>query len=172
MNVLIYWIATIGLVLFGQVYGGGNTSSIRAAAPAIIVFAPILFFIFTSFGLKGTSSFFRRLFGQRLTQHDREVLDKTVSLGFLLGGVGMVMGTILTMENLANPSELGRGIALSFVSALYGAVPAILIIPLDHISKTQKKSSSKSALYSIFTAIFVYFSVFVVLYAQSGALQI
>jgi chemotaxis protein MotA len=44
-----------------------------------------------------------------------------------IGILGAVMGLIHVMENLADPSLLGKGIATAFVSTIYGVASANLI---------------------------------------------
>jgi len=47
------------------------------------------------------------------------------------GIIGAVMGLIHVMENLADPSKLGAGIAVAFVATIYGVVSANLVfLPL------------------------------------------
>src|SRR5581483_894701 len=47
------------------------------------------------------------------------------------GIIGAVMGLIHVMENLADPSKLGSGIATAFVATVYGVLSANLIfLPL------------------------------------------
>jgi len=45
-----------------------------------------------------------------------------------MGIVGAVMGLIHTMQNLAQPADLGNGIAVAFVATLYGVGAANLIL--------------------------------------------
>ncbi|MCX7945579.1 MAG: flagellar motor protein [Hydrogenophilus sp.] len=49
-----------------------------------------------------------------------------------IGIIGAVLGLIHVMENLADPSQLGKGIAVAFVATVYGVYSANLIyIPLS-----------------------------------------
>ncbi len=48
-----------------------------------------------------------------------------------IGIIGAVMGLIYVMQNLADPSELGAGIAIAFVATIYGvALANIIFIPI------------------------------------------
>ncbi len=49
-----------------------------------------------------------------------------------IGIIGAVLGLIHVMENLADPSQLGQGIAVAFVATIYGVASAnLLYIPLS-----------------------------------------
>jgi len=55
-----------------------------------------------------------------------------------IGIIGAVMGLIHVMENLADPSKLGAGIATAFVSTIYGVGLANLIfLPISNKLKSQ-----------------------------------
>lgn len=48
-----------------------------------------------------------------------------------IGIIGAVMGLIYVMRNLADPSELGAGIAIAFVATIYGVAFAnLLLLPI------------------------------------------
>ncbi|MCP4002959.1 MAG: flagellar motor protein [bacterium] len=60
-----------------------------------------------------------------------------------LGILGAVLGLIQVMENLADPSKLGSGIAVAFVSTVYGVGTANLIfLPIAGKMKTQIEAES------------------------------
>ena len=48
-----------------------------------------------------------------------------------IGIIGAVMGLIHVMNNLADPSKLGGGIATAFVATIYGIGFANLLVPAD-----------------------------------------
>jgi len=53
-----------------------------------------------------------------------------------VGIIGAVMGLIQVMENLADPSKLGHGIAVAFVATIYGVGLAnLLLIPIANKMK-------------------------------------
>ncbi len=55
-----------------------------------------------------------------------------------MGIIGAVMGLMAVMENLADPSHLGPGIAGAFVSTIYGIASAnLLLLPLAGKLKNQ-----------------------------------
>ena len=55
-----------------------------------------------------------------------------------IGILGAVLGLIHVMENLADPSKLGSGIAVAFVATIYGVAFAnIIFLPIANRLKTQ-----------------------------------
>lgn len=61
-----------------------------------------------------------------------------------IGIIGAVMGLIHVMENLADPTQLGQGIAVAFVATIYGVAFAnLLALPignkLKHIVQRQSR---------------------------------
>jgi chemotaxis protein MotA len=67
-------------------------------------------------------------------EHDEEpanVLEAAAGYAPTLGILGAVLGLIHVMENLAAPGKLGSGIAVAFVSTVYGVGSAnLLFLPL------------------------------------------
>jgi chemotaxis protein MotA len=62
-----------------------------------------------------------------------------------LGILGAVLGLIHVMENLADPSKLGAGIAVAFVATVYGVGSANLIfLPLANKLRTVARSAALS----------------------------
>lgn len=54
-----------------------------------------------------------------------------------IGILGAVLGLIHVMENLADPTKLGGGIAVAFVATIYGVGAAnLLFLPIAHKLKT------------------------------------
>ncbi|MFI5303787.1 MAG: flagellar motor protein [Nitrospiria bacterium] len=59
------------------------------------------------------------------------------------GIIGAVMGLIHVMENLADPSKLGAGIAVAFVATIYGVLSANLIfLPIGNKLKLRARLES------------------------------
>lgn len=60
-----------------------------------------------------------------------------------IGIIGAVMGLIQVMQNLADPSRLGSGIATAFVATIYGVGLAnLLLLPLANKLKTHAHTES------------------------------
>lgn len=50
-----------------------------------------------------------------------------------IGIIGAVMGLIFVMSNLADPSQLGAGIAIAFVATIYGvALANLVLLPISN----------------------------------------
>ena len=61
-----------------------------------------------------------------------------------IGIIGAVMGLIHVMQNLADPSKLGSGIATAFVATIYGVGLAnLFLLPMSAKLKTQSENISK-----------------------------
>lgn len=67
-------------------------------------------------------------------QRDIDAVKVYASMGGYaptIGIIGAVMGLIYVMRNLADPAELGAGIAIAFVATIYGvAVANLLLLPI------------------------------------------
>ena len=67
-------------------------------------------------------------------QRDQDAVKFYESMGGYaptIGIIGAVMGLIYVMKNLAEPSELGAGIAVAFVATIYGIASAnLLLLPI------------------------------------------
>lgn len=67
-------------------------------------------------------------------QRDQDAIKFYSSMGGYaptIGIIGAVMGLIYVMRNLADPSELGAGIAIAFIATIYGvAVANLLFLPI------------------------------------------
>ena len=61
-----------------------------------------------------------------------------------IGIIGAVMGLIHVMNNLADPSKLGSGIATAFVATIYGVGFAnLLFLPMANKLKSQIHSQTQ-----------------------------
>jgi chemotaxis protein MotA len=67
-------------------------------------------------------------------QRDQDAVKFYTSMGGYaptIGIIGAVMGLIYVMRNLADPSELGAGIAVAFIATIYGvAIANLLFLPI------------------------------------------
>ncbi|MDX9752286.1 MAG: flagellar motor protein [Flavobacteriales bacterium] len=72
--------------------------------------------------------------------HDMQAANIYASMGGYtptIGIIGAVMGLIQVMNNLADPSQLGHGIAVAFVATIYGVGAAnLLLIPIANKLKS------------------------------------
>ncbi|MDH1103138.1 flagellar motor protein [Pseudomonas mosselii] len=89
-----------------------------------------------------------------LTQETRDIQAAKVfeSMGGYaptIGIIGAVMGLIHVMGNLADPSQLGNGIAVAFVATIYGVASAnLILLPIANKLKaiTQRQSRYREML--------------------------
>ena len=84
-----------------------------------------------------------------LTQESRDIQAAKVfeSMGGYaptIGIIGAVMGLIHVMGNLADPSQLGSGIAVAFVATIYGVASAnLILLPVANKLKAQVMRQSR-----------------------------
>jgi chemotaxis protein MotA len=80
-------------------------------------------------------------------QHDMQAAKVFESMGGYsptVGIIGAVMGLIHVMQNLADPSKLGSGIATAFVATIYGVGLAnLFLLPFAAKLKTQTQNITK-----------------------------
>jgi chemotaxis protein MotA len=80
-------------------------------------------------------------------QHDIQAAKVFEGMGGYsptIGIIGAVMGLIHVMQNLADPSKLGSGIATAFVATIYGVGLAnLFLLPIAAKLKTQSENISK-----------------------------
>ena len=80
-------------------------------------------------------------------QHDNQAAKVFESMGGYsptIGIIGAVMGLIHVMQNLADPSKLGSGIATAFVATIYGVGLAnLFFLPFAAKLKTQTQNITK-----------------------------
>jgi len=80
-------------------------------------------------------------------QHDMQASKVFESMGGYsptIGIIGAVMGLIHVMQNLADPSKLGSGIATAFVATIYGVGLAnLFLLPFAAKLKTQTQNITK-----------------------------
>ena len=84
-----------------------------------------------------------------LTQESRDIQAAKVfeSMGGYaptIGIIGAVMGLIHVMGNLADPAQLGSGIAVAFVATIYGVASAnLILLPVANKLKAQVMRQSR-----------------------------
>ncbi len=80
-------------------------------------------------------------------QRDHDAVQFYESMGGYaptIGIIGAVMGLIHVMRHLADPSELGPGIAIAFVATIYGvALANLLLLPIANKLKACIKEQSQ-----------------------------
>ena len=164
MKTILLWIGFAGCIVGGAALQGIHAGVFLQPTAALIVLLPVLLYLLYSLGgdLPGLLS---RACQQKLTESDLATLDTAVSLGFVFGVIGMVTGMIATMANLSDSAQLGAGIALSFVSAIYGALPAVLLLPVRAGANPTSKGGVAAGAFMAFTAVMLAANVMTVVYA-------
>ena len=70
---------------------------------------------------------------QQLRWQSARVWEAAAGYSPTIGIIGAVLGLMHVMQNLAEPSKLGAGIAVAFVSTIYGVAFAnLLFLPIAH----------------------------------------
>ena len=150
MKTAALWLGFLGSVLTGLILNGVAPAVLFQPAAAVMVLLPVGFYLLYSQG-GSIIAFLGRVINNRCEPEDATCLDTAVSLGFLFGIIGMITGFVKVMANLSNTAELGSGIAVSVISAVYGAVPALLLLPCRPKTETSvNKAAAASAGYLLF----------------------
>ena len=172
MKTLLLWLSMFFFVVLGIVLSGGHVGAFVQKTAACVVFLPVLCYLVYSFGFKGFFSFWKRIFTNNLGEDDSIVADVSVMLGFLFGAIGAISGMIHVMENLADTSKLGAGVAVAFISCAYGILPAVMFLPLKKkepvkASGTATSNMKKAAGFMMFTLLLLGWNIMAVLFATS-----
>ncbi|WP_265551335.1 MotA/TolQ/ExbB proton channel family protein [Trichlorobacter lovleyi] len=164
MKIILLWVCFGLCIIGGMVLQGISVGVLLQPAAMVIILLPVLVYLLYSYG-SGLPSFTARLLKQELLDTDQAVLDTVISLGFVFGTISMVAGMVMTMANLSDSSKLGAGIAMSFISAIYGATPAVLLLPLRSNATPAGNNAAKAGGYMAVTAFMLAANVMTVLYA-------
>ncbi len=170
MRLFTLWCAFVGLMGAATYLEGGNWQTLVQANAALLVFGPCVAFCFYHYGFNGTFGFAKRLFTNRANETDVEFCDRVGSLGFLCGGTGTLVGMIHVMSHLSDASQLGSGLAVAFLSFLYGMVPSVLFLPVQTGKggakvRVLKGGRMKAAGFATGSFLFSLAALFTVLYA-------
>ena len=146
---LIYALLGVAMILWGYITQGGHMGSLLHVGGLIIVVGAS---IFLSLAHHSWGDFRAALNAVRspdtlpsaeVNRH-AAVLATPRLTAMALGGVGFIWGLIFTMQNLDDPSKLGGGIAVAFVSALYAlAFSEFAVGPL--VNRVLARAESKPA---------------------------
>ena len=163
---------------FPTIMAGGTLHSYISPESFVLVAGTIVGICIMSFGLMTPLKQLKAL----LTGHETETKALEGSLGLitqvgpLSGLIGAIVGLVHTMENLSDPSKLGAGIALAFISLVYGTFIALLAYGFKAlVQKTQMRRTGSSddslvgnAVHFVMSAFFILIgSFFIVMYSIS-----
>ena len=122
---------------------GGSIRTFISLTPAMFVFAPVFIYMLFSHGLSGFPDFLRRAAALKLNEKDCASIDVAVTLGFLFATMGTISGMAHVFAYLDDPSTIGAGVSAAMMSAFYGVIPAILLLPLKPL-KSEKSAQARS----------------------------
>lgn len=129
LRIPLYWLFVTFIILAGTLLEHLPVSVIYAPTSGIIVFGPLPLLLVSQLGVAGAFRFTLRLMRAELSEGDDRLIGLLISSAFLFAGFGVVVGNIHVMRNLANPDAIGPGIAVSFVSLIYGILVPIYLLP-------------------------------------------
>lgn len=130
----------IGILVFTAVVvlGMGSYAAAFLDLTAMLVILPALPFAAAAASWGGFPLAFLLAFGDsgavRRRQAPRALACLTVTgnAAMWLGGIGALLGTILVLHQLQDPSRVGPGLALAILSVCYGLVVKIMSMVAAH----------------------------------------
>jgi flagellar motor component MotA len=173
MRTIGYWAAILVFVGAGIVLEGGHLSAYFQFTSALLVLFPTFSYLLFRCGLIGTFEFLKRLVSGKTSPADNVHIEMVATLGFLFGAIGSIIGMVHVMENLTDTTRLGAGVAVAFITAFYGAVPAIILFPLKSTNSEHAASQNsgshlkKAAGFMMMTFFMLGTSLAAVLYATA-----
>ena len=109
---------------------GGPLASFFDVASAVLVFGVGLGAVFFGHGGSGLALIFEAAFGVVEREDAVEAHAATCSArrAFLgAGWIGLLIGSVLMLQNMADPSAIGPAVAVAILSLLYGYTTSALI---------------------------------------------
>jgi flagellar motor component MotA len=132
---LVGLLGTVGLVLFGILFGGQLTLFVNVPS-VCLVFGMGLCLIFGQFSAAEVTNtlggaFRRRAINAKAAESHAQVLRTMRGVFHAAGAVGFLVGLVIMLANLADPSRIGPAMAISLLSPLYATLVAeLLLAPL------------------------------------------
>lgn len=144
LRIPLYWIFVTFITVAGTLLEHLPITVIYSPVAMIIVLGPLPVLAVSQLGLGGSLRFLLRLARGALAEGDGRLIGLLISSAFLFAAFGVVIGNIHVMRNLANPDTIGPGIALSFVSLVYGILVPIYLLPfltVDGVKDLARRSA-------------------------------
>jgi len=170
----------MAFILVGQAVDGGHASSLLSFASFSVVLCATWIGAVSVYGVRRPWRQFKTLFypqeGQgRNVSSIRGMFRLLVYISPLTGFIGVILGFIHTMENLSDPSKIGSGIAIAFISMLYGIIQSIIAYVMvatideatDNSSSNRENPSTEPALFGVMGFFIIFALFFVVMYSIS-----
>ena len=137
-------------VLFGAYLGLNPSVFVHFTALAFIVVAQLMF-LWISQKMKSPLPFVVRLLKHQGTEEDQLVYDKLITVGFIQGMVGALMGFIKLLGNLSDGNKMGEAMAFLVLVLLYGSLQALFFLP-----STKSFQAKNNFLFAALAVTFVF----------------
>ena len=124
----LYW-AFVTLVFLAVVHLEHLPLSAVYSPTALLIFGPLPLLVLSQLGLGGSCRFALRLVRGTPEEGDARLVGLLISSAFLFGGLGIILGNIHVLRNLAHPDHVGPGVAYSFVCLIYAILVPIYLLP-------------------------------------------
>lgn len=130
MKTLSVWFGILASIGVAASFQGIHPRTFFQPAAALMVFGPVLCCLLFAWGPQGSILFLKRLFSGNWNEQDRAIARQLCSVAFICGSIAFLTGTIHVMQNLANTSAIGSGVAVAIVGLLYGFTPTLMFAPM------------------------------------------
>lgn len=132
------WSAAIGLAVFFAVlcwtlwtFSGGHVQAFHDVAGIVLMCGLTIGLLLASCGWRGICNAFRVLTrGDERSERCRDAAGTfrlAATFTLISGYVGTLIGLVSMLMNMADPSQIGAGMAVALLTMLYGALAAALL---------------------------------------------
>jgi flagellar motor component MotA len=122
----------LGLFLGGMLIEGNHVASVLQLTAFLLVAGTNLGFVCMAYPFSTQVRSWRLALGAKSSGRPELLVARhyfaTMGVGFFVCGIaGVIVGLIHAMENLDKPDELGPGVAVAFISLLYGMMLQLFV---------------------------------------------
>lgn len=129
LRIPVYWMFITVIFITAIHHWIGNIGAVFEPVAMGLVLAPLPALLLSQLGARGTGHFLARLTLGRPEETDIRMVRLLMSCAFLYSGVGIVVGNIQVLRNLAHPDAIGPGVAAAFMCLVYGMLVPIYLLP-------------------------------------------
>ncbi len=129
MKTVSTWLAVCFAILVANSVGGGRFVALLHLQAFLIVFIPLFVCILHGTGPTGFGRYWIRLVAGVRDPVDTALTSSAMRLGFLMGGIGAMIGALQAMRSLSDPARLGAAMSLSVACVLYALLQAAFLLP-------------------------------------------